>query len=385
MAAEDIEIPTKQFQERTKCLICLKQMTNPRMLPCLHTFCLECLKDVASKEEKKPGDNLPCPNCRTRFTIPASGFGALQENLFLERLIETEDVSGSLGPNVICDICSTSEADAADENTCAVKYCIACRDKLCFDCARHHKKQKLSRDHQIVDIGSETKVENLMNKSIKEYCSKHPSKLLDTYCNDCYKVVCALCFLKDHKRHKGMDIYEAEDEFRQQIERDILVLEYCEQGVSEKKNVLQKKADEFLQRMIDIENSIAQRGQELTELIEKQTEALKNKARSFKVLRQKQFRQTMTEIDSYLSLMANYKVICDEVQTFGFPSDICRLENALRFRAYKLIDKHDEVCHTNPGSNISFKTIDTGPRDEDFGRILGEFRDSGNYRPANRI
>ena len=374
MAAEDISIPTKQSRERTTCFVCQKKMTNPRMLPCLHTFCLDCLKDVASKEEKKPGEDMPCPNCRTRFTIPATGFGALQENLFLERLIETEQVSGSLGTNVLCDVCSTSEADVADENTCAVKYCITCRDKLCFDCARHHKKQKLSRDHQIVDIRSEMEVGTFLNKSIKENCRKHTSKLLDTYCTDCCKVVCALCFLKDHERHKGMDINEAEEEFRQEIERDILVLESCELGVLEKKTILRRTADEFLQRMNDIENSIGQAGKELTELIDKQTEALKSKALSFKGLKLKQFQKAMTEIDSYLSLMVNYKLTCDDVKTFGFPSDICRLENALRHRAYKLIEKHDKVCNKDLSTNVSFKTIETGPIKEDFGRILGEFR-----------
>jgi hypothetical protein len=38
----------EQVQEVIKCPICLETFHDPRMLPCSHTFCLQCIKNIAS-------------------------------------------------------------------------------------------------------------------------------------------------------------------------------------------------------------------------------------------------------------------------------------------------------------------------------------------------
>jgi len=42
---EDIK---KQVEDIIKCHICLENLRDPRMLPCSHTYCLKCMKDLAS-------------------------------------------------------------------------------------------------------------------------------------------------------------------------------------------------------------------------------------------------------------------------------------------------------------------------------------------------
>ena len=37
---------TKRFSEELTCPICLDRFQAPKLLPCLHTFCKKCLKDV---------------------------------------------------------------------------------------------------------------------------------------------------------------------------------------------------------------------------------------------------------------------------------------------------------------------------------------------------
>ncbi len=48
MSVNTIEDGLKEHvEEIIKCPICLENFRDPRMLPCSHTFCLKCIKDVA--------------------------------------------------------------------------------------------------------------------------------------------------------------------------------------------------------------------------------------------------------------------------------------------------------------------------------------------------
>src|SRR6218665_4208187 len=77
-----------QLTEMTECCICLKTFTDPRMLPCIHTFCFQCLKDIVDKLDKKRRYEIQCPMCRKKFTLPKDGVQGIQKNFFMAGLIE---------------------------------------------------------------------------------------------------------------------------------------------------------------------------------------------------------------------------------------------------------------------------------------------------------
>ena len=58
----------KELDDMTECSICTEVFTDPRVLPCIHTFCLKCLLNYG--KDRQPGDHMPCPLCRKEFTIP---------------------------------------------------------------------------------------------------------------------------------------------------------------------------------------------------------------------------------------------------------------------------------------------------------------------------
>src|ERR1700733_375234 len=80
----------EKLREITECPICMSSFTDPRMLPCIHTFCFECLKRTAETEQRKPGDKMPCPLCRKDFIISTDGVNGVQKNFFMENLLEFE-------------------------------------------------------------------------------------------------------------------------------------------------------------------------------------------------------------------------------------------------------------------------------------------------------
>ena len=57
----------RQISEQINCSICLDRFDHPRILPCQHSFCLDCLQDVA--RENNP-NTVDCPLCRREYDIP---------------------------------------------------------------------------------------------------------------------------------------------------------------------------------------------------------------------------------------------------------------------------------------------------------------------------
>ncbi|XP_050402895.1 uncharacterized protein LOC126819092 [Patella vulgata] len=62
----------KDFEEDfLSCLICFEKFNQPKSLPCLHTFCLDCLRSyIKSTTLFKNGTSFKCPTCRDLATVP---------------------------------------------------------------------------------------------------------------------------------------------------------------------------------------------------------------------------------------------------------------------------------------------------------------------------
>ena len=109
MAAEDckpVEFENQELDDTISCCICTEFYTDPKALPCIHTFCMKCLQEIGLKTNKGPGDEMPCPICRRQFKIPEEGFCGLPNNFFIAKLIEVANVSNpSESSRTFCDAC----------------------------------------------------------------------------------------------------------------------------------------------------------------------------------------------------------------------------------------------------------------------------------------
>ena len=65
-----------------ECPICFRRMSAPKMLPCQHTFCLECTKKVATKKQ------VQCALFQRKHKLPVNGVIGLPNNSILEDLFQ---------------------------------------------------------------------------------------------------------------------------------------------------------------------------------------------------------------------------------------------------------------------------------------------------------
>lgn len=86
-----LDLQAKLAEELT-CKICLDRYKDPRALPCQHSFCHRCLKNV--KVVHTPlscggvGHDLPCPLCRRNHPVPIGGVEGFPKDIKLVGLLD---------------------------------------------------------------------------------------------------------------------------------------------------------------------------------------------------------------------------------------------------------------------------------------------------------
>lgn len=85
--------PQQSLRSRIKedfltCSICFNNFTQPKALPCLHTYCLDCLQAYVTS--CATAEKFPCPMCRQEVSIPPQGLISMFLLLFIVEYILDE-------------------------------------------------------------------------------------------------------------------------------------------------------------------------------------------------------------------------------------------------------------------------------------------------------
>jgi len=190
----------KELAEVTECPVCKEIFTDPRVLPCLHTYCLKCIQGWS--KDKLRGHKLPCPLCRQECTVPKNGLEGLPRNFFMEKMLRVRELTSIEAQSTPCNMCTYRATSDAAKIDPATTYCLQCQEAFCEPCASGHRKQKLSRDHKLLRIGDGVKPEDLYAQYPPANCDKHADKALEIYCNECRIVICMMCHAVDHNSHR---------------------------------------------------------------------------------------------------------------------------------------------------------------------------------------
>jgi len=95
----------KYVDELTTCPICLEDLVNPKSLPCVHTFCMRCIKNYCGSS--LPCAHVNCPVCRRSFVIPEGGVEQLPNNFMLQGLADAKKAPSLTGNiNIAVNYCS---------------------------------------------------------------------------------------------------------------------------------------------------------------------------------------------------------------------------------------------------------------------------------------
>ena len=192
-----------------KCSVCLELFTDPKVLPCCHMFCLECLKKTATREKTR--GKITCPKCRESHVIPEGGLSEFLTDFITNYEIEVEGVSSKNAKDTVCGECEQSRPIS--------HFCSDCQNYLSEECGLElHKRLKTFRGHKVVPI-SEISVTAFQSSKVY-YCQVHKGEALKLYCETCEKLVCRDCILVDHHQHSYKFVQDA----RKQVTAEMMAL-----------------------------------------------------------------------------------------------------------------------------------------------------------------
>ena len=239
MASGGIEKEWKQIEEEITCSICGDLFTDPKTIPCLHTFCKQCI-EKSIESNKKMASTVCCPLCRT--PLPRDDMSSVPTNFTINRLVEIFGKRKDTGENlqIKCGNCK-NESPA---NT----WCAECETSLCQQCNNTHKMWKAFKSHSTVPVEEFVKNPKLVLSTPEklEACKSHSKQALDLYCKTCSILICRDCTLKDHPREKhDVDfIDDVVDEEREKIKQATAplkrLLERVTNGIKRIERVRQK-------------------------------------------------------------------------------------------------------------------------------------------------
>jgi len=361
----------KQLDDITECPICTEVYTDPRVLPCVHTYCRKCLETYC--KDKQPGDELACPLCRKEVTLPSNGVSDLPKNFFVGKFLQMKELSSVESKTSPCEACSGDEESKYEAQNVASVYCVECQLKLCEKCERGHKAIKATRSHRLVRIVEKISVETYKSMP-PSYCDQHEDESLKIYCFHCKLAICTMCYVELHNSQKCSNINKVEDDFRKQIERDsdnvAIGVEKCKDMLES----LQRERNKFAEQIAKTAKEISEKADQLKQMIDDHKEKLMNELSSMKQKRMKEIESLREEIERQLMSMESYKKYVDELRQKGTACDIARAASGLHDRADELL-KFDvtertlaELGHSDVTFTSSNYVID------DVHKTLGQLR-----------
>ncbi|PVD22024.1 hypothetical protein C0Q70_17827 [Pomacea canaliculata] len=190
-----------------ECAVCTNDFTTPKILPCGHLLCREC---VISWMDSKP--DAGCPLCRCPIVEQSDGSSsatvdALPTDFVMEALVESARV---LSKDHLCCVCEDVRADFI---------CLQCQDMLCSTCTKAHRKLSATRSHDVESVSTVTP--ERLAASRPALCADHGDKHAEYFCREHRLAVCSACKANKHKVCRGTNYLDDEMQSAQNSLKDL--------------------------------------------------------------------------------------------------------------------------------------------------------------------
>ena len=171
-----------------------------------------------------------------------------------------------------CDPCSFDS-----ETMPATAFCTECTEYLCKTCLRDHKKNKMTRNHQVL-IDNEVPISKKPFERLKSLvcCKNHPEHEVEYRCVDHKEYICSICESRYHRKCKTVEEIEPFVDAGKDHESAVSLLQTFDRNINSLQqnnkvkvgNIetleenLKNVNDEIVSIVKDVSNLLFQRGEE---------------------------------------------------------------------------------------------------------------------------
>ena len=274
-APDPVEKGLEELDKEISCPVCQEHFRDPKILPCLHYYCKECIRQLALRA----GANRPfaCPECRRETVLPQNDPDQLPTAFFVNRMKELrtkmEKVQGKM--EAICEMCSRTKAEA---------FCRQCTEFICHDCVKLHGVLKVFMGHKVVTL-QELKEGGAKAIPLKEaappMCKDHDEQL-KIYCFDCNHLICRDCVISGHAGHQFEFVKKSAPQYKKTLKESLAPLEKIQTNISAATREVVKVEREVAEQHKAVAGTIEQSFKQLYEILHKREKQLLERASELK-------------------------------------------------------------------------------------------------------
>ncbi|XP_010732353.2 tripartite motif-containing protein 45 [Larimichthys crocea] len=351
---------------RAVCNACRRLYRDPKILPCLHTFCSDCIGQLEpfsvsprcrrdspadARGQGEQEDRLAvtvtvlCPDCDSEVDIPPSGAQGLStDHLALDEVfLETLVTDGPLG----CDLCGEGVAESR---------CEVCCVNLCEFCCQAHRRQKRTASHSIQCL-EELKSRGRLSRPV--LCSLHHGQELRLFCQPCDLPVCLECAATLHRDHRCCPTRDVIDRHGDRIRE--LVTVCLRPRLERLRDSLQKveASQEALQARVDATaKEVREFARGYASAVEAHCLSLLHQLEELRVQRRNQLHLQKAQLQQALLDIGGSVEFAERLLSSGSDAEILSAKGVTLRRLTSLVENsrepHPATVAPDDGSGISF-------------------------------
>ncbi|XP_068726935.1 E3 ubiquitin-protein ligase TRIM71-like [Montipora capricornis] len=339
----DVQQLFKNLKKEAECPLCIETVTNPKTLPCLHSFCLKCLDKHANFARRQLKTTIKCPVCQTSFQIPERDtFDKLPSSFHLNRLVDVLALDDTSVQSQRCNSC--------DENNTATCYCFVCQIFLCASCFEAHQRLKVTRGHRnaLIDKLRAQDVQDLIHRPVMCSQKYHEDQPLEFYCEDCKVLICHKCTVVSHNRHTMTDTQKAAQEQKMQMADAVAKVKAeivrCESEIQKQSDLKNKTKIEILNEEKKMTDTVEKLIRDLREHERK----MKNKFREMNEAEQKHHATRLENFELVVTQLKSCFERCQSILERNFSVEILQTNHAILGRCNELLNVRKPDLYRSP-------------------------------------
>ena len=317
----DIKTLLHNLREEVSCPVCTNIYTDPKHLPCLHSFCLQCLKHWHRSSHGR--DTIRCPKCQAVSRVPDSGdLKDLPTSFYLNGLIDVLAIKECKTSQVGCGNCQKKSSESS--------YCFQCYMFWCEKCVIAHDIIQSNKDHRVLALKDfqEKDYEDVLKRPL--FCSKqrHEKEELKYFCKNCETAACQSCVLIHHAGHAILHLEEEAERQKMELKSLIEIQKYDLQAKINTLGRLNEDCIKFIQRSEDIKGQVQKFVDNLIATIETKKQNILAAAND----ETKRFLETLTtqkmEIDNEIKIIESSLEKADTILKRSTHAEVVQLKKS---------------------------------------------------------
>ncbi|CAG2250881.1 unnamed protein product [Mytilus edulis] len=333
----------ERLRERIlQCPICMDEYNDPRILPCHHSVCFQCLQDFV-RHSSSSGRLFRCPQCRSDICVPRGGIKDFPPNFYVNCI---QDELGSKPYFSTCNVC--------ERDWLVSQYrCVDCDIDICKFCIHEHKlfKHDPSKTLNIMRIETGNMGTGM---SSQKQCTEHSEHILSMFCSTCNSAVCIDCILQSHKSHDTCTLGKKLEHAREFLQKEMDSINTSVRSVKKTVEELDKLSTDIKDNTTHCIKDVRKQARDLTNTIDQIAE------QQVKVMTTIEL-ENLTPINNYKKSLVDFTNKAHSVCRFleDLQEDDMSLELLECYAQYKTnVDAIRESIHNK---NISVKKFTFKP------------------------